>query len=159
MSKFKVGDKVKLIHPCSGSKIYTHCGRKQFPLGSIATIIKAEYIGADKDSFVDIELKCGTIATGVFSYRFKKVNDMDHLYDNEKPFGLLSEEEQQHLKTHEDQGILYFDGKNWVNSFLGSFSGHIAYRLKHLPERVTVTSLTGTVEMKDGKPDWSTYKE
>lgn len=48
-----------------------------------------------------------------------------------------------------------------------NFEGHLIrvsgksrhkYRIK-LPTRVSISDLKGTVEMRNGQPDWSTYKE
>lgn len=141
MNKFKKSDKVVCVNACNSYPKLTK--------GKVYNVIRH-----DQNAVKLLEHSV------VFcSSRFKLVDPMSHLYDNEKPFGLLSEEEQNHLKIDISK-IEWFNPKGkWVNKPSPDFSNNQTYRLKRPPERVSITSLTGTVEMKDGKPDWTTYKE
>lgn len=141
MKKFNVGDKVV----CTDSGITTN----SLVVGQTYTVTKVDgdLVYVDNGKF------------GWLFFRFKLDDSMDHLYDNEKPLGLLSKKEQDHLKKKRLSLEFYNPQGVWKEKKGGYMSLNVAYRLKRPPERVSITSLTGTVEMKDGKPDWATYKE
>lgn len=93
-----------------------------------------------------------------YSANWELVIDMT---ENEKPFGLLSEAGQKILEDAGTKNCERFDlDGNWVDmGVCFGFSKSSTYRLKKQPPRVKVSDLEGTVEMKDGKPDWDSYTE
>lgn len=141
MNKFELGDKVVCIDSYQSFPKLVH--------GKVYNVIQQD------DKFV----KLLEHSVSFFASRFELADPMSHLYDNEKPFGLLSEEEQQYMEGLRTRDIQIFSGSNWRTKKHDRFGHATTYRVKRPPERVSITSLTGTVEMKDGKPDWSTYKE
>lgn len=158
MTDFKVGDKIRLIESFSSSIVATNHGNSILKKGDVAVVAhppSPNIIGP----VISVRLSCGAIARGLRASRFEKVNDMDHLYNNEKPFGLLSKEEQKYLRENQNSSEYFCSAGKWQDKVGSYFSLSNSYRLKKPPERVSITSLNGTVEMKDGKPDWSTYEE
>ena len=140
MSKFKKGDKVVCVEPTISDQLVR---------GQTYTVTRVRddlvYVNGSNFSWIE--------------RRFKLADCMSHLYDNEKPFGLLSKEEQQYIRNNMRSLEWYAQSGIWRNKVGQSIQKNSVYRVKRPPERVSITSLTGTVEMKDGKPDWTTYKE
>lgn len=140
---FKSGDRVQVL-PGEGSSFF-----KEGDVLVVASVSQNGFLGF-----------AGGIGIGWGSWRFKLTSDKG-MTENEKPFGLLSEAEQKIL---EDAGMENCERFNlngdWEDMGVYSgFSKSSTYRLKKQPPRVKVSDLEGTVEMKDGKPDWDSYTE
>ena len=58
---------------------------------------------------------------------------MKHLQDNTKPFGLLSEEEQEYLRGLDFSELEVFYFKEWVRVLNKPLWDHVAYRVKPQP--------------------------
>lgn len=79
---------------------------------------------------------------------------------NRVPFGLLEPWEQRILQEAEGVPMFWnYRPESWVK-MIGDPLWAAGDIFRVIPEpRVNVQDLTGTVKMKDGQPDWSTYEE
>lgn len=81
--------------------------------------------------------------------------------NNRVPYGLLTEEEKEVLQGWDGEYEYYVNGfvPDWKKVKGPAFLFTGVYRTVPKPKAIPVSDLKGTVEMKDGKPDWSTYSE
>lgn len=138
---FKEGDKIRCVE------------------SDILEYVKGEVYVVGRGAFAHLSLRNESgqyIGTG-YSADWELVAPEIDMSDNRVPFGLLTEEEQKALKGWDGVIAAYQTTGNWINTLSPRWGTAITYRT--VPKPIPVSDLKGTVKMKDGKPDWSTYSE
>lgn len=131
---FKVGDRVRVVVPSINSDT--------LPIGFETVILGFNY------SLVSVHQKDGDIGNW-YPSRFELI---------EKEWS-----EWEHVSSVRNHSQ-YYEGCGFQREYKrdsrgNTYSSKVSINLKDKPKTVKVSELKGTVEMKDGQPDWSTYRE